>query len=142
MKNEKYVSFQCPIVSVRVESPCGVKSCMYHLNSIVNRCGYNTISTIIQKESTSKDSKISEMCKIYSIEEDDLRIATKRIVAVMCASEFFTHVFDKTIMEAHHKELEKLTNDEDRYNSWREGTKKVSFEELVTAIEFLKTNLR
>lgn len=119
---------------------------MYHRESIpATHCGHIQITTGVQN-AAGKESKRAYVCKTFSIEDDQLAIEVRRVMAVLCANEYFNHVYEKSILEARPKELLALADKESadsrgKYEAWRPSSKKISFEELVATLEFLKNNL-
>ena len=64
-----------------------------------------------------------------------------RVVSVLCLNEYFKYVFDKEVTEAKAKELDSLAMNPERYRAWKSNARKVRFDDIVTAIDFLKKNL-
>lgn len=107
----------------------------------IKGCRYAKIQEAMSREGMSKDIRKRTVCHLFSIDEADLGVAVRRVVAVLCASEYFEYVYEKSILDARPKELTALAKDENRYLLWRPSARKVSFEDLVQTISFLQTNL-
>ena len=136
------IRYVCPIVNTETVIPCAVHSCMYHDPSSAKGCGHARLIATTQKEGVSKEAKKRAVCEFFSLEEEDLAISIRRVISVLCVSEFFKHVYDKSIMDARPKELEALGEYEARYNAWRVNSKKIEFQEFLKTLVFLKNNLR
>lgn len=134
-------SYECPIANKSVTLPCAVKTCMYNDPSSIKGCKYAQVHEALHRGIIPKEVKKKAVCQLFSLEEDDLAVAIRRVMNVLHANEFFNHLFEKSIMEARPKELALLAESEDKYLAWRPSAKKIPFSEMIATIDFLKSNL-
>jgi hypothetical protein len=133
----------CPVANIAIKTPCKVSSCMYHNEASARCCSYSALNTSLHRDVTlTKEARKKVVCDFFRLEEAELAVAIRRLIAVMCVNEFFTHLFDKSILDARPKEIESLLGCGPKYEAWRPSAKKVPYTEVVTTVEFLKANMR
>lgn len=115
---------------------------MYHSGFSSKGCQYATLTANLQKEGITKETRKRTVCDMFALSEEELAASIKRVMSVLCANEYFQHVFDKSILDAKPKEIETLLSNPEKYKTWRPSAKKIEFSELVTTLEFLLINLR
>lgn len=134
--------YECPIASKAITLPCTVRSCMYHDDgATIKGCRYAKVHEALHKDTLPKEVKKRTVCQLFTIEEDDLAVAIRRVMNTLCVSEYFNYVYEKSILDARPKEFAALAESEERYNAWRPSAKKIAFSDLIATLEFLKNNL-
>ena len=114
---------------------------MYLKRAFRGNCAHDAITELRGKDLGKVDFK-ARISEIYGVDVEDAEIAIRRVVAIMCLNEYFVYVFGKQMIEARSKELADLKSNQERYDKWRYGSKKVNFEVLKTSIDFVSNNLK
>lgn len=91
--------------------------------------------------SLSKEDRRTLVMKTFRVTEEEFFVSLKRLVSVTCLNEYFKYTFSKDLLDAKPKELKSLREDVLRYEEWR-PKKKVTFQALVEAIDFILVNLK
>ena len=82
------------------------------------------------------------MAKVFNVDDEDLVVAMRRTMSVVGLSEFYSYVYAKDLLDSKPKELQAIKTDPAKFETWRQGNKKISFGDLVSAIDFVLTNLK
>jgi hypothetical protein len=133
---------KCPKNEELVGNPCQDKVCAYRRSSEPNGCGYAKITAITKNFDLDKAVRKEAIAKIYKLDVEDVNVALKRVVSVVCLSEYFEYAYSKSVLDAKKKELEDLKLSIERYQAWKANSKKIPFSSLVESIDFLLINLR
>jgi cyclophilin family peptidyl-prolyl cis-trans isomerase len=114
---------------------------MYHRRGCLYSCGYERVTKELSFD-MSKEERRKRVAKVFNVDDEDLVVAMRRTMSVVCLSEFYSYVYAKDILDAKPKELDSLKSDPAKFETWRQGSKKISFGDLVSAIDFVQTNLK
>jgi hypothetical protein len=115
---------------------------MYYKEGSNFRCGYTKLqSEITGSKSEAETRKVIE--KFFNIDEEEVDSAVERISKVLQLGEYFTFVFDKSLLDTKAKDLDELMKSQLKFEAWKTRTHAtMSFNDMVRTIHFVKTTLR
>ena len=131
----------CPLKEISVTGNCVETKCMYHMTGQESNCAYKAVAAI-RSDKLSRSERRQKVSQIFGMELDETEVAIQRVVSVLCLNEYFRYTFGKDVVEAKPRELTELKTDVIRYQTWRPSSKKVPFNHIITAIDFLFNELR
>ena len=141
MSDNKYT---CPLTEIEFVGKCPISRCMYHSKKSgdsVSECRYAEIHALSDAEGLPRPERKKKIAALFAVDREEAQAAVARVVSVLCLNEYFKYVFDKEVTEAKAKELDSLAMNPERYRAWKSNARKVRFDDIVTAIDFLKKNL-
>lgn len=114
---------------------------MYNKQKQRNHCAHEVVSNLRSRDLTKAELK-AKLSEEYEVDVEDTEVAIRRVVSILCLSEYFLFAFGKQLIEARHKELQELRTNQARYDGWKAGSKKVPFSAIVVSIDFVLINLK